>query len=192
MSHSVSPSSQRNPYTSLERDLALILLSVILALLAVRLGVVNQIVSLAEEGRIIGSFIAGVFFTSAFTIAPASIALAKISESMPAIMVAFWGACGAVVGDLVIFLFVRDRFADDILEVLHAFRSRRLKTFFHRGFFRWFTPIVGALIIASPLPDEIGLTMMGLSKIRTSRLIAISFVMNFLGVLLVAFIAGTL
>ena len=46
----------------------------------VEVGVVQDIVSAVDELKIIGSLIAGFFFTSAFTIAPAAIALTEISK----------------------------------------------------------------------------------------------------------------
>jgi hypothetical protein len=49
---------------------------------------------------------------------------------------------------------------------------------------KWISPILGALIIASPLPDEFGLALLGLSRTRISILIPVSFIMNFLGVYL--------
>lgn len=183
---------KKESYRDLAEDMFYVFLSVIFALLIVRFGVIKNLISLVREGQIIGSFMAGIFFTSAFTIAPSSVALAEISHSAPVFIVAFWGACGAVVGDTVIFLFVRDRFAHDLSEALASFHDKKLTRFFHRRFFKWLGPLIGAFIIASPLPDEMGVTMMGISKIRTWILVLISFVMNFVGVLFVAYIAGTL
>ena len=51
-------------------------------------------------------------------------------------------------------------------------------------------PLTGAIIIASPLPDELGLAMMGLSRVPIAAFIPISYTMNFLGILLIEFIAG--
>ncbi len=183
-------SQPRNVYVNLGRDMFFILLSVIIALLIIRLGVIKNIVSLADEASILASFLSGIFFTSAFTLAPASVALVEISQNASPVLVAFWGAIGAVVGDLVLFLFIRDRFSDDLMEVLHRYHDKKLTAFFHRKFFKWLSPIIGACIIASPLPDEMGVALLGAAKIRTSLLIGISFVMNFIGVLLVALVAG--
>ena len=57
---------------------------------------------------------------------------------------------------------------------------------------RWFLMGVGALIIALPLPDEIGLVMMGLSRMKARHLIPISFVLNSLGIALVGLVARAL
>lgn len=181
-----------NPYKDLGRDMFFVLLSVLLAVILVRFGVIKNIINVTEGVRIIDSFFAGIFFTSAFTISPASVVLAELSKIMPVFSVAFFGACGAVVGDMILFLFIRDRFAEDISKVIHNYHDKKLTRFFHRKFFKWLSPLVGALIIASPLPDELGITMMGVSKIRVSTMVAISFFMNFLGILLVAGVVNIL
>lgn len=181
-----------NPYKNLWRDMFFVVISLLVAFLLVQLGVANKIVGLSQSGQIVGSFLSGVFFTSAFTISPASIAIAILSKTMPVVILAFCGAAGAVLGDMILFLFIRDRFADDLEAVLHHYHDKKLTRFLHRKFFHWLTPLMGALVIASPLPDEMGITMMGIAKIRTWTLVLISFVMNFLGILIVAAAARVL
>jgi len=182
----------KNPYSHLERDLLIIVISIFFAIGIVRLGVIQDIVSSIDELKIIGSFIAGFFFTSAFTIAPAAIALAEISQTTSPLLVAFWGALGSLVGDLVIFLFIRDHFTDDILEALHTLKNeKKIIRFFKKGFFRWLSPLLAALIIASPLPDEFALAMFGVSKVRMTVFIPICFVMNFFGILIIALVTRT-
>ena len=178
-------SGTRDPYNNLFRDLFFVGVSVFVSVWIVRLGVLQNVVNVMDEAKLLATFIAGFFFTSAFTISPAAIVLASLGTHTPHLQLAFWGACGALVGDLTIFFFVRDRFSEDIKEVLKITKARKISHFFKKGFFRWLSPLLGAIIIASPLPDEIGIGMMGLSKTRMALLIPISFVMNFIGVLLV-------
>lgn len=60
---------------------------------------------------------------------------------------------------------------------------------FRLRIFRWSIAFLGALVIASPLPDELGLMMLGFSKIKTSFFVPISFLLNFLGILVIGLIA---
>lgn len=179
-----------DPYKSLARDLFLIAVSVVVAIVFVRLGVLHNLIGIKEEAKILGSFISGIFFTSAFTIAPAAISLAEISKTTSPFVVAFWGAIGSVIGDVVIFLFVRDRFSEDIIEILKITKAKKIMHFFHKGFFRWLSPLLGAIIIASPLPDELGIALLGISHVRVVTLACISFVMSFIGILVVAMVSG--
>lgn len=129
------------------------------------------------------AFIAGFFFTSLLTITPAGVAFAEMAQTVPALQLAAWGAAGAVLGDLVLFLFVRDALSNDIMAMLRGPWLRKVKVLFKSPFLSWAVPVAGALVIASPLPDEVGLAMLGLSKTDLRFLIPISYAMNFLGIL---------
>ena len=133
----------------------------------------------------IEAFIVGFFFTSLLTIAPAGVAFAEMAQSVPTIQLAAWGAAGAVLGDLILFYFVRDALSDDLMPLLRGPWLRKLKALFKSPMLAWAVPVAGALIIASPLPDEVGIAMLGLSKTDLRFLIPISYAMNFLGILLV-------
>jgi hypothetical protein len=58
--------------------------------------------------------------------------------------------------------------------------------------FRAVMPFLGALIIASPLPDELGLVFLGISKLKTRYFLPLSFVLNFFGILIIGLIAKSL
>jgi len=168
------------------RDLSIVGLSVIIAILMVRIGVLEDILSAAQGTSYIGSFIAGIFFTSVFTIAPASVALAKLASNHSVLGVALWGGIGAAVGDLIILLFIRDSVSGDIDYISRKIKLKKILRYFHLGFLRILTPFLGALVIASPLPDELGLAMMGLSKVKIRYILPIAFVMNVIGIILIA------
>ena len=172
----------------LAKDLIFILIGAIVAVTMVQTGLLDTLLDLVGRSGA-SAFLAGIFFTSAFTIAPASIALARIAAAAPLQAVALWGALGAMCGDLIIFFFIRDRFADDLVHSLKPSIARHILNSFHLGFLKWLSPILGALIIASPLPDEFGLTLLGLSKTRVAILMPISFIMNWLGIWFIVWLA---
>ena len=164
----------------LAKDLALVFLGAVIAFTLSHLGFITWLIDLIGN-EILASFFSGIFFTSIFTIAPASIALTNISGTSM-IAISFWGALGALCGDLILFFFIRDRFAKDVMASMKPSVIRTIFRTFHFGFMKWLSPIIGALIIASPLPDEFGLALLGFSKTKLSLLIPISFVMNFVGI----------
>ena len=55
----------------------------------------------------------------------------------------------------------------------------------HTKYFSWTLPVLGAVIIASPLPDEMGVGLMGISKLKTSQFILLSFVLNSIGIFII-------
>lgn len=180
----------KKKYQNLSRDIALVVVSILFALWSARTGFAESLVASASEYAFLASAIAGFFFTSLFTLAPASVALAALGEFHPHIQIALAGAAGAVVGDLLLFLFVRDRISDDLALLFSGKRWSTLRTLMRKPLLHWLLPFTGALIIASPLPDELGLTMMGISRISLPAFVPISFTMNFLGIMLTLYIAG--
>ena len=175
------PRSQSRARLHLLKDLFFILTGAVIAIALAKSGWLDVI--LAFLGSVpVASFIAGIFFTSAFTIAPSSVALSHLIESSSLLTVALWGALGALCGDLILFFFIRDRFAEDLQHSLKPSLLKHIMSSFHLGFMKWLAPILGAFIIASPLPDELGLTLMGLSRVRLAVLIPVSFIMNALGI----------
>lgn len=175
------------------QDVAIIVFSVVIAVILVKTDVLIKILTSTQELKFLGSFIAGMFFTSVFTTAPAIVTLGEIARSNSIILPAVFGAMGAVVGDLIIFRFIRDRFSEHLIELVkHRGTGKRIKALLKLKFFRWFTFFVGGLIIASPLPDELGISLLGFSKMRTLWFIPLSFVLNFIGILFIGWVAKAL
>lgn len=166
----------------------MIALGIALAIFLSKIGIIDFLVLSFQDYYIFASFLAGIFFTSAFTLAPAGIALAHIAQNSPIHAVALWGGLGAMCGDLILFFFIRDRFVKDVMKTMKPSTVKYILKSFHFGFMKWLSPVVGAIIIASPLPDEFGITLLGISKVKVAVLMPIAFVMNVLGIyLLIAF-----
>lgn len=173
-------------------DLSIIAISIFVAGIFTQSDIIDKILTANENLYILKTFIAGLFFTSVFTTAPAVIALAKLGTLYSPFVVAIVGGLGALIGDYIIFNFIKGHISEDISFLLSRAKSRRIRHLFHFRFMRWSLAFIGALIIASPLPDELGLTLMGLSRMSTARFILISFTFNALGILAISFIARSL
>jgi hypothetical protein len=169
----------------LAKDLFFIVMGVAIAIVLSNSGLIDRLVDYLG-GHNVASFVSGIFFTSAFTLAPATVAFVHISENSPLLPTALWGGLGAMVGDLILFLFIRDKFANDLRAAFKPKILRHIIGTFHFGFLKWLSPVIGALIIASPLPDEFGLALMGMSKTKLYVLLPIAFVMNVIGIYMVA------
>lgn len=167
------------------KDMIIVGASIVVAVILGKSEIIHTVVDAIGSSSIIAIFIAGMFFTSMFTIAPASVALFEIAQTTNLGTVMVWGALGAVIGDLILFLFIRDGITADLKTLLKGKYFKRMVRWSHFGFMRWLGPVIGALLIASPLPDELGLAMMGMSRVKTPLFIPIVFVMNMLGIYLV-------
>jgi hypothetical protein len=174
---------------NLTKDLLIIVFSIAVAILMVKTGALETLLLSTQEVKFLGSFVAGMFFISIFSAAPAGVVLVELARSCPVLEVALWGGLGALVGDLIIFSFAKDRLGEDLSDLVKQATHKKLSSILQLKLFRWTVPFLGALIVASPFPDELGLAMMGLSKMRTSLFIPLSFLLNFLGILVLGIIA---
>ncbi len=170
------------------RDFCILILGALVGYWIIESGAIHTLLGQSTNLPILASFVSGIFFTSIFTTAPAIAALYEISQGSPIMLVAFFGAMGAVLGDFFLFKFVQDDISADVSYLVGKGRFKRLFAIFHTKLFEWFLPFVGALVIASPFPDELGLALLGFSKIKTSQFILISFTFNFLGIILIGYL----
>jgi hypothetical protein len=167
-------------------DLIAIAISVYIAVLFARSGIVLKIASLGPNFLPLEIFLSGMFFTSIFTTAPAVAALAQLAHSAaPIHTVVIFGALGAVFGDVILFKLMKDRIYEDVMFILGD--RKGIRSLFRAKLFRWLSFLIGGLFIASPVfPDELGIAMMGLSKAGLAAFIPVSATFNTLGVLLIS------
>lgn len=181
------------PWRHLAQDLGVIAISAVVAIFLVGSDTVETLLTATRESRLIGSFFAGLFFTTVFTTAPAIVALGEIAQSGSVLATAAVGALGAVIGDIIIFLMVRDRLSGHLAE--HLKRNTGWLKFMilvRTRSFRWLSFFIGGLIIASPIPDEVGISLMGFSKVETRWFVPLSFAFNFTGILAIGAVAKSL
>lgn len=175
-------------------DLIIVAVSVAAAVVLAQTGLIERFLLWLELPLAFESALAGLFFTSVFTTAPAMVALGELMQhggSLP--VVALFGALGALCGDLIIFRFVRNRLLAHAATLIDcAGPMARLCTLSEVRIFRYLSLFLGGIIIASPLPDELGLTLMGLSRVRAGFFIPLSLLFNFLGILLIGAVARSL
>lgn len=134
----------------------------------------------------VGAFVAGILFVSTFTAAVGSVILLLLAEYLSPLEIGLIAGLGAVVGDLLIFQFIKSRgLASEIKHIFEYFGGDKISHLLHTKYFSWTLPVVGALIIASPLPDELGVSLMGISQMKTAQFLVVSFLLNSVGIFLI-------
>ncbi|MDO8579552.1 MAG: hypothetical protein Q7R72_01625 [bacterium] len=171
------------------RDGIIVVISVLVAWALAESPFIDRFIFSLDGFYILNSFVVGLFFTSAFTTAPAIVFIAKLAHIYPPYVLALVGGLGALVGDFIIFNFIKGHISEDVSYLFSKAKSKRIKHLFEFRFVRWSMAFLGALIIASPFPDELGLTLMGLSKISPMRFALISYTFNTIGIFVIASIA---
>jgi len=132
-----------------------------------------------------GAFLAGILFVSSFTAATGMVILLVLVERLIPLEIAIVAGAGAVLGDLFIFRFVKDGLTEEMRPLFNRLGGNHITTLLHTPYFSWTLPLLGAVIIASPLPDEVGVSLMGISKMSTGRFLGLSFLLNSIGIFLV-------
>ncbi|MBI4159318.1 hypothetical protein HY500_03605 [Candidatus Woesearchaeota archaeon] len=141
----------------------------------------------------LGIFIAGIFYTYGFTSAAATVVLFVLAGDQNILIAAIIGGAGAVIGDLTIFRFIRYSVADEFKNLSKEKGIAHLTSLIPKSIKRHLVIILGYIIIASPLPDDIGVTLLAsYTKLSEKMFTIISYSMNTLGILIILLIGSSI
>lgn len=167
--------------------LAALLLSFTLAYGLFHLGVFDALGQSLDGFAYVAAFFGGMLLSFGFTSAFGVGILAAAAREVHPVIGALVAALGALIVDMTIFTFVRFSFEEE----LRIIRGTRLFLFFHRLLHRETVPervrayvlwSLAGIMIASPLPDEIGVLLIGgLTAIEGKRFAALCFLLNAVG-----------
>jgi len=164
----------------------LLILTYILAYLIVQLGNFSMWGNLLTGLGYAGSLITGIFYSYGFTSGPAAAVLILIIKSHNLILVALMAGIGALIGDLLIFKFFTYSFKDEIEKLSQERFFRQLAKNIPLGIRKPLTIILAAIVIGSPLPDEVGIFIMAAAtKIKSRYFIPLSFILNTIGIYII-------
>lgn len=141
---------------------------------------------------IFGGFFTGIFFVYSFTAIPASAVFLILAKQQNIFFLGITGGIGALVGDLLIFYFIRHSFSDEIellaKEKFIVWINKKIPKFLRY----YIMPILAGIMIASPLPDEIGIAMLASSRLSTRVFSALSLLLNTAGIFAVVWIGKSI
>lgn len=137
----------------------------------------------------LGIFIGGILFAFGFT-APFSVGLFILINPSNIWIAAIIGGLGALISDLLIFKFIKLSFKDEFKRLKNTKTMKSIGLLIQNSLGEkikvYLLYSLAGLIIASPLPDEIGVIMLaGMTKINFKVLVIISFILNTLGILVI-------
>ena len=131
-------------------------------------------------------FLAGLLFSFGFT-TPIAVGFFITASPSNLYLAAIIGGLGALLSDLFIFKLIRLSFMDEFRRLENTAPLKKLTWLIDRKplikIKTYLLFIFAGIVIASPLPDELGVSMLaGLTKIKIHILALISFVMNCIGI----------
>lgn len=139
----------------------------------------------------LGTFLSGMLFAYGFTAAPATAVLLILSKEQNIFLAGFVGGLGALISDLIIFRIIRYSFADELKKI----SKEKIVLYFNNKvpnlLKKYLIPVLACFIIASPLPDEIGVSLLAISKTISTKLFSfISYLLNTIGILIILIIGN--
>lgn len=168
------------------KNLTLVFFGIVFALILSRIEAFHAFLLHLGNFGYIGAFIAGILFVNIFTVSTGALILLILAEQLSAIEIGLIAGLGAVVGDLIIFHLVKDDLSGELELIYDKIDNKHhFIKLLHSKYFHWTLPVIGAIIIASPFPDELGVTLMGISKMKTYKFVLVSFLLNSLGIFLI-------
>ena len=167
----------------------LLLITIVLSYFIFRNPFISDYLSHIGTLGYLGVFLGGILFAFGFT-APFSVGLFISLNPSNIWFAGIIGGFGALIADLLIFKFIKFSFKDEFN------RLKKTKTLRSIGFLiqrslgtkikLYIMYVFAGILIASPLPDEMGVIMLaGLTKINFKILAIISLILNTLGILIV-------
>ena len=168
------------------KNLTMVFIGILLAIILSRNSSFHSFLLHMGTLGYIGAFLAGILFVSTFTVATSALVLLTLAETLSPLEIGIIAGLGAVIGDMIIFNFIKDNLANEIEDIYeHLDTKQHLKKVFHSKYFSWTLPVFGAAIIASPLPDEMGISLINLSKMTPLKFILLSYLLNSIGIFLI-------
>lgn len=169
------------------KNLTYLLVSFVVALLILKNDTLHTFLQRLGHFGYIGAFVGGLLFSSTFTVSIGAVILMVIAENHSPLEIALIAGLGGATCDLLILRLIKNKgMVEEIKHLFHYLGGDQISQLLHTKYFSWTLPVIGGLIIASPLPDELGVGLMGLTQLKTSYFFFISFIFNFVGMFLVA------
>ena len=136
-----------------------------------------------------GTFLAGIFFDYGFTAAPATAILLILGKEQNIFLAALIAGAGALIGDLCIFKFIRYSFDDEIKKLSKEKVFNHMSKKIPKTLKKYIILVLAGFIISSPLPDEIGVSLLAVSTTISTKVFSIiSFILNATGIFIILLI----
>ena len=142
---------------------------------------------------LLGTFLAGMFFSHGFTAGPAVAALLLISEKQNFLVSGIVATIGSLFGNYFIFKTLKISFEKEVYDIsshpLYKWLIGKLDRFTPMFVRSYVLPVFAGIITATPLPDEFSAALVHASKNMSYPVFAtVSFVFNAFGIFIIMLI----
>jgi len=174
------------------RNILLLLVGLLLTFIFYRLPIFPSLISFLVRFGYLSGLIAGFLFSSTITATIGLLILLSLAQHLNLFGLVSAAALGAVIGDIVIFYLIRNKIDHDPSFAPQLFTKYHLSKLFHSRYFSWTLPLIGGLIIISPLPDELGISLFSIAHTPPEEFAFISLMSRTLVIFLIISVASLL
>jgi len=162
---------------SIDKKLVVSISFILLSFILVFAGIDKEVTSYLLSFGSAGAFVAGVFYTLGITTPFAMVVILEIMRASDPAVAAILASFSAAAVDCLLFLMVRDALESSARQLMEKIRKKFEKA---SAIF----PLAGLMVFGMPLPDELGLALMEMTKIELPKLFAVVFIAKLLTLLM--------
>lgn len=172
----------------------LLIFSILLAYFIFRNPSVSSYISRLEGLSYLGIFASGMLIAFGFSAAFA-VGFFIVSHPQNIFLAAAIGAAGSVISNLLIFKFIRFSFKDEFNGIQNEKSFSDIKRIVKENISikirHYILYLFAGILIATPLPDEIGISLLaGLTTIKSKILAIITFVLHFAEIFIILYLSS--
>ncbi len=165
------------------KQLTYFFVSILIVFVLIKIPMVHALMHELSRAGYVGAFVGGMLYVSALTSALGALLLLAMLESVEIMELSILAGVGGLVGDLILFRYIRSGIHAELTHIYNRVGGKGItRTFKRTPVLNWIVPIIGMIIIASPFPDEIGISMLGFSQIKTVHFAVVALILDIVGV----------
>lgn len=135
----------------------------------------------------------GAMFAITFSAAVSTSAFVILSQTTGnPFLIALLGGLGSSLANSVFYKFFEKEVVSDVAAIEPKYTKRIGHKIMHSKLFLGLVPYLSALLLASPLPDEVGMLLLRSANYNTKHIFLLSFGFHAIGILVIIFLAGSL
>ena len=139
------------------------------------------------------AFLVGFLFSITFTAAISTSVFILLAETTHnPFLIALIGGFGSLAANSIVYKFFKEEIIDDIQFIEKRYARRIAHKIIHSKTVIGLTPYVAALLLASPLPDELGILMLAGANFKYTRFFLYSFAFHTIGILIIILVGSAL
>lgn len=138
------------------------------------------------------AFVMGFLFSLTFTAAIATSVFVLLAETTHnPYLVALIGGLGSIAANGILYKFFKEEILEDIEALEPKYAKKIAHKIMHSKLFVGLIPYIAALMLVSPLPDEIGIMMLAGANFKYTKFFLISFGLHTIGILVIVLLGKT-